>query len=45
MGSYGYAAQMQQRPTPLTSGLFKRKDWRFYRSDAPMILEKSQDRC
>lgn len=31
MGSYGYAGQMQQDPSPSEGGLFKRQWWKFYR--------------
>jgi predicted phage terminase large subunit-like protein len=31
LGSYGYAGQFQQRPSPATGGLFKRDWWQFYR--------------
>lgn len=30
MGSYGYAGQMQQRPSPRGGGLFKSDWWQFY---------------
>lgn len=30
LGSYGTAAQLQQRPSPLGGGIFKRKDWQTY---------------
>lgn len=33
LGSYGYAGQMQQRPSPSEGGLFKRAHWRFFRID------------
>ena len=31
LGSYGFAAQHQQRPTPLGGGIIKRAWWKFYR--------------
>jgi len=31
LGSYGYAGQFQQRPSPATGGLFKRDWWKFYK--------------
>lgn len=31
LGSYGYAAQFQQRPAPLEGGMFKRDWWQRYR--------------
>lgn len=33
LGSYGYAGQMQQRPTPKEGGLFRRDHWRFWKPD------------
>lgn len=30
LGSYGYAGQHQQRPAPMTGGLFKRSWWQYY---------------
>lgn len=30
LGSYGAAAQLQQRPSPLQGGIFKRHFWRFW---------------
>lgn len=33
LGSYGFASQHQQRPTPLTGGLIKRGWWMFYDSE------------
>jgi predicted phage terminase large subunit-like protein len=30
LGTYGYAGQYDQRPTPRGGGMFKRKWWRFY---------------
>jgi predicted phage terminase large subunit-like protein len=32
-GSYGYAGQYQQRPSPAEGGLFKRISWRFHKPD------------
>lgn len=31
LGSYGYAGQMQQQPSPLEGGMFKRNWWEFWR--------------
>lgn len=33
LGSYGYAGQMQQHPSPLEGGMFKRDWWRFWTVD------------
>jgi predicted phage terminase large subunit-like protein len=30
LGSYGWAGQMQQRPSPLGGGMFQRSWWKFY---------------
>jgi hypothetical protein len=30
LGSYGWAGQMQQRPSPLGGGMFRRSWWKFY---------------
>jgi predicted phage terminase large subunit-like protein len=39
LGSYGYAGQYQQRPSPIEGGLLKREWWRFYReSELPALL-------
>jgi predicted phage terminase large subunit-like protein len=38
LGSYGYAGQYQQRPTPAEGGIFKREWWRFY-DELPRIDE------
>lgn len=45
MGSYAYAAQYQQRPAPLEGGMFKRADWRFYKTDPALMLKDAEDRC
>jgi predicted phage terminase large subunit-like protein len=36
LGSYGYAGQYQQRPSPAAGGIFKRDWWRHY-SEAPEL--------
>ena len=44
LGSYRYAAQYQQRPSPADGGLFKRFWWRYWRpahQDLPPILAKA----
>jgi predicted phage terminase large subunit-like protein len=38
LGSYGYASQFQQQPQPPGGGIFKRKNWQYYRI-APADLE------
>jgi predicted phage terminase large subunit-like protein len=39
LGSYGAAAQLQQRPTPIGGGLFKREWWRFYDASPAVIAQ------
>lgn len=38
LGSWGYGGQYQQRPTPLSGGIFKRAWWRFY-DEAPPTFD------
>lgn len=38
LGSYGYAGQYDQSPSPRIGGLFKRSHWRFY-DKMPLALE------
>jgi predicted phage terminase large subunit-like protein len=46
LGSYGYAAQYQQRPSPAEGGLLKRHWWQYWKpknSDLPPIAVKQPD--
>lgn len=40
MGPYAYAAQMQQRPSPRSGGMFKRDKVQFYTLPPALLLEK-----
>jgi predicted phage terminase large subunit-like protein len=41
LGSYGYAGQMQQRPSPIEGGMFKRDWWQYW---TPETLPPNWDR-
>jgi len=46
LGSYGYAGQYQQRPSPAEGGIFKRWWWRFWRygdRELPPVTVKKPD--
>lgn len=47
LGSYGYAGQHQQRPAPADGGMFKFKDWRFWKPDgvAPELIAPRPEKC
>src|SRR5262245_61839682 len=42
LGSYAYAAQFQQRPTPLEGGMFKRTWWRLYVASPADVLVNAE---
>jgi predicted phage terminase large subunit-like protein len=42
LGSYAYAAQFQQRPTPLEGGMFKRTWWRFTDASPADVIAKAE---
>jgi len=46
LGSYWYAGQYQQRPTPAEGGIFKRASWRYWRPahmELPAVPVKTSD--
>jgi len=46
LGSYRYAGQYQQRPTPAEGGIFKRATWRYWRPahmELPAVPVKTSD--
>lgn len=45
MGTYAYAGQQQQHPSPLEGGMFKRGWWKYYRTDPRLLLEKARIKC
>jgi predicted phage terminase large subunit-like protein len=45
LGPRAAAAQLQQRPTPLEGGLFKRAWWKFYDIDPRVMAEGCDDSC
>lgn len=38
LGSYGYAGQFQQRPTPVDGGIFKREWWNYHKVEPAKFL-------
>jgi len=42
LGSYAYAAQHQQRPSPIEGGLFKRQWWRYYKESPQQIAKECE---
>lgn len=46
LGAFGVAGQLQQRPSPDEGGMFKRRDWRFFRPDGAYVPRFRRDkRC
>lgn len=44
LGTFGYAGQAQQRPSPLGGGMFKQKWWRYYDSLEQTTHKQSYDK-